>query len=137
MSLPLMGGVSGAEPESARDALDGLYATGHWLYTHSRFHDAATVFRALVWCAPTDERGWLSLGACHEAVGQKDIALEIYGAAGAVAQTAGRCELARARIYRARAMETKANEAIERAVEIAEENDDDALRALVAKERRQ
>ncbi len=46
-----------------RDALEGLYATGHWLYSRSRYRDASAVFRVMVLCLPDEERGYLALGA--------------------------------------------------------------------------
>ena len=64
------------------DALDGLYATGHWLYrSRARYMDASAVFRVMVLCLPDEERGYLALGACHEGLGQEAIALELYNMA--------------------------------------------------------
>ena len=117
-------------------AIEALYATGHWLYFQDRFGHAQSVFRALIHIAPEDERGWLALGACHEALDQHDIALELYSAAGSVVPTAPRCELARARILRKRGRVTEARHAVEEAARIADELRDDELRALVAAERR-
>jgi tetratricopeptide (TPR) repeat protein len=117
-------------------ALEALYATGHWLYCQDRFAHAQNVFRAMVHLAPRDERGWLALGACHEAVDQHDIAMELYSAAIDMADVAPRCELARARILRQRGRDREALEAIEEAARIAEEIRDDELQRLVAQERR-
>ena len=117
-------------------ALEALYATGHWLYVQDRFAHARNVFRAMVHLDPRDERGWLALGACHEAVDQHDIAMELYVAAVETADVAPRCELARARILRQRGRDREATEAIEEAERIADELDDDELRRLVALERR-
>jgi tetratricopeptide (TPR) repeat protein len=117
-------------------AVEALYATGHWLYSQDRFSHAQSVFRALIHIAPEDERGWLALGACHEAMDQHDIALELYVAAGSVVHTAPRCELARARILRRRGLLSEAREAVEEAARIADELRDDELRRLVASERR-
>ena len=64
-------------PEATRArALDALYATGHWLLSRERVHDAASVFRGMAVLAPDDERAWLALGACHEALKQTELALE-------------------------------------------------------------
>jgi len=123
-------------PEPSPTAIEALYATGHWLYSKERFNHAQSVFRALIHIAPEDERGWLALGACHEALDQFDIALELYVAAGSVVPTAPRCELARARILRRRGLTREARDAVEEAARIADELRDDELRALVAAERR-
>jgi Tfp pilus assembly protein PilF len=117
-------------------AIEALYATGHWLYSQLRIEQAMPVFRAMIHIMPEDERGWLALGACHETQDQSDIALEIYGAATAVAPVAPRCELARARILYARGMRREAHQALAEAARIAEQMHDDDLRALIATERR-
>jgi tetratricopeptide (TPR) repeat protein len=122
--------------EVSPTAIEALYATGHWLYSQLRIEQAMPVFRAMIHLAPDDERGWLALGACHEAADQSDIALEIYGGATAVAPAAPRCELARARLLFARGMAREAREALAEAARIAEQLRDDDLRALVAMERR-
>jgi tetratricopeptide (TPR) repeat protein len=128
--------TQGASERAERQAraVEALYAAGHWLYTQHRFADAATVFRAVVRMAPRDERGWLALGACHEAQDRHDVALELYDEARRVAKAAPRCGLARARIFRALGLEAIAKEAFAEAARIAEELDDDELRALVAAE---
>lgn len=122
--------------EASPRAIEALYATGHWLYSQLRIEQAMPVFRAMIHLAPHDERGWLALGACHETEDQSEIALEIYGAATAVAPAAPRCELARARLLFARGMVREAREALAEASRIAEQLHDDDLRALVAVERR-
>jgi tetratricopeptide (TPR) repeat protein len=117
-------------------AIEALYATGHWLYSQLRIEQAMPVFRAMIYIAPEDERGWLALGACHETQDQSEVALEIYGAATAVAPKAPRCELARARILYAQGMRHEAEQALAEAARIAEQMHDDDLSALVAIERR-
>jgi tetratricopeptide (TPR) repeat protein len=124
-----------AVPGASHAAIEALYATGHWLYSQQRYAHALTVFRAMIHIAPQDERGWLALGACHEAQDQEDVALDLYEAAGAVAREAPRCELARARILRGRGRTEEARGAIEEAARVAEEQRDEELRALVAQER--
>ena len=123
-------------PPASPGAIEARYSTGHWLYSQDRFSHAQSVFRALIHIAPDDERGWLALGACHEAMDQHDIALELYIAAGTVVHTTPRCELARARILRRRGQIGEAREAIDEAARIADELRDDELRKLVAAERR-
>jgi tetratricopeptide (TPR) repeat protein len=116
------------------NAVDALYSTGHWLYSQQRIAHAVAVFRAMIHLAPRDERGWLALGACHEAGDQQDIALQLYATASSIA-TAPRCELAKARILRARGMSEEARSAIAEATRIAEELNDEDLFKLVAAER--
>jgi tetratricopeptide (TPR) repeat protein len=117
------------------DAVEAFYAAGHWLYTQDRFADAATVFRAIIRLAPHDERGWLALGACHEALERHDVALELYDQARRVASAAPRCGIAQARIFRARGQDSDAREAFAEAARLAEQIDDEELHALVAAER--
>ncbi len=116
-------------------AVEAIYDTGHWLYSQGRFGHAATVFRAMVYMAAHDERGWLALGACHEQQDQPDIALELYTAAASMAASAPRCELARARLLRSRGRGDEATRALAEAARIAEEQRDEDLRRLVAAER--
>jgi tetratricopeptide (TPR) repeat protein len=115
------------------EALEALYATGHWLYSQDRIPHAQSVFRAIIVLASDDERGWLGLGICHEALDQHDIALELYEAATGEA-IAPRCELARARILRRRGREAEARAAIAQAARIAEQQRDHELRRLVVAE---
>lgn len=117
-------------------AIEALYAAGHWLYTEQRIDDAVTVFRAIIRIAPEDERGWLALGACHEAQDRHDVALELYDEARRVASIAPRCNLARARIFRALGLNGDADDAFAEATRIADELGDDDLRTLVAREAR-
>jgi tetratricopeptide (TPR) repeat protein len=116
-------------------AVDAFYAAGHWLYMQDRFDDAVTVFRAIIRLAPTDERGWLALGACNEALDRHDVALELYDEARRVASAAPRCGLARARILRSRGLLGDAREAFAEAEDAARGVDDDDLHALIAVER--
>jgi Flp pilus assembly protein TadD len=86
-------------PETASPT-EVLYSTGYWLYQHERYADAASVFRSLATCVPADERGWLGLGACHEAWGQPEIALEMYGTGRVLAAPAPLCAQAAAKLFR-------------------------------------
>jgi Flp pilus assembly protein TadD len=116
--------------------IEALYATGHWLLLQDRAGDAACVFRAMALLAPTDERSWLALGACHEALGQPSQAIQMYGTGRTLARPAVRCDVARARVLRARDCEDAAEALLEQAKEAAEALDDIALIELVAAERR-
>ena len=82
------------------NAAEALYATGHRLLSSDRYADAASVYRAMLTFAPQDERGWLALGACHEGLGQSELALQLYAAGRALSRGGGRCDLARARVFR-------------------------------------
>lgn len=112
-----------------------LYATAHWLIGQGRYADAAATVRVMVRVAPDDEVGWLALGVCHEAAGQIELALEMYGVGRLVAAPAPRCELARARALRALARHGESNEAYASAASAAERAGDDELGELIEEER--
>jgi tetratricopeptide (TPR) repeat protein len=123
------------QPTVSANAIEGLYATGHWLYSQQRIEHARSVFRAMIHIAPDDERGWLALGACHETQDQHDVAYELYSAAIAMGSLAPRCEIARARILRRRGQEDDARDALDEAARMAEELRDDELSKIIAAER--
>jgi len=120
--------------DSARaiPAVNALYATGTWLLDQDRARDAVFVFRAMLVGAPSDERGWIGLAATHEALGQPDVALELYDV-GALAAKSARCLVGRARLLRAHDRNDEAAEAIENAAAFVD-NTDEALCQLVAYE---
>jgi Flp pilus assembly protein TadD len=117
-------------------SIEALYATGHWLLSADRFGDAAIVFRMMALAAPSDERSWLALGACHEGIGQHGIAASLYEVAGAVAAPAIRCTIARGRSLRLLGRDDEAGDAFEQAFDLAVEAGDEDLAALVDRERR-
>ena len=117
-------------------AVDALYATGHWLLGQDRFKDAADVFRAMAAAKPEDERGWLGLGQAHEGANQKLIAKEMY-VTGVTLANSGRCAIALARVLRDHGNDADAAEAVDFAESRARETDDDGLAAIVAYERGQ
>jgi tetratricopeptide (TPR) repeat protein len=122
-------------PEATRArALEALYATGHWLLTNDRARDAASVFRGMIVLAPEDERGWLALGACHEALKQTQLALDIYGTSQAMNRSAVRSRLARARVLAGLGRDDEAALAWASAEEIANAIGDADLVALVSLE---
>jgi tetratricopeptide (TPR) repeat protein len=123
-------------PEATRArALDALYATGHWLLSRERFRDAASLFRGMAMLAPDDERPWLALGACHEALKQAQLALDMYAAGQTLTRPAVRSRLARARVLTQLGRDDEAEGARESAEEVAETFGDDGLIALVSTER--
>jgi tetratricopeptide (TPR) repeat protein len=125
-----------ASPEATRArALDALYATGHWLLSRERFRDAASLFRGMAMLAPDDERPWLALGACHEALKQAQLALDMYAAGQTLTRPAVRSRLARARVLTQLGRDDEAFDARESAGEVAETFGDDGLIALVSAER--
>ncbi len=115
-------------------ALDALYATGHWLLTQERFKDAADVFRAMAMAKPEDERAWLGLGQAHEGAAQKVIAKEMY-VTGVTLARGGRCAIALARLFREMGNDAESATAIDFADSVAGATDDEALGALVSYER--
>jgi Flp pilus assembly protein TadD len=117
-------------------AADGLYACGHALLSEERFHEAASVFRALAAALPEDERGWLGLGACHEGVGQPEIAAQMYETGAAIVPGSTRVQLALSRALRGLGKDTEADTALDRAEAAADASDDTTMAALVTAERR-
>ncbi len=116
------------------EALEALYATGHWLLGQERFKDAADVFRAMATAKPEDERGWLGLGQAHEGATHRVIAREMYVTGVSLAKS-GRCAIALARLLREHGDDAEAAEAIDCADSFARDLDDEELAALVAYER--
>ncbi len=117
-------------------AVEAVYALGHWLLGQDRHEDAAMVFRLMMRTAPTDERGWLALGTCHEKREQPLIALELYGGGAVAAEPSALCHLARFRTLWDLDRIDEADEALEAAREIATQNDDEELLARIDVERR-
>lgn len=115
-------------------AIEGLYACGHALLVQGHYADAAGVFRAMVMCAPADERAWLALGMCHEAAGQVGIALELWSVA-MRSCSAVRCGIARSRALRAMGRDTEADDALDSAQNALEQGDDAELELLVQQAR--
>src|SRR5262249_15423936 len=113
-----------------RRAAEALYAAGHLLLEQQNPTHASGVFRAMALLAPGDERSWLGLGACHEAVEQDVLALEIYGAGRALSRAPIRLELACARVLRRLGRDREAEQALDRAEHLADIDDDDVLSAL-------
>jgi tetratricopeptide (TPR) repeat protein len=132
----IQAGASESRAIDPKRGIEGLYATGHWLLSESNPADAASVFRAMALLAPEDERSWLGLGACHEALGQPDLALKMYGTGRVLARPTVRCDIARARVLYAVGRDDEAQAALEQAAEVAEALDDETLIELVRLERR-
>ncbi len=128
-------GASSASIPASDAVVEAVYATGHWLFERSRHADAATVFRVMARVAPADERGWLALAYCHQAVDQDDIALEMVGRGCVLAAPAPRCELARSRALRALGRIDEADEALETAAEAAERSGNDEIAEAIRAER--
>ena len=118
------------------NAIEALYATGHQLLSRERFFDAACVYRAMLTFAPRDERGWLALGACHEGLGQPELALQLYAAGRALSREGARCDVARSRLFRAMGKPEHAQEAMSRARRRAEATDYQELLTLIGAEGR-
>lgn len=115
--------------------IEALYATGHWLLSNGRHADAAEVLRTMTIARPEDERGWLALGACHEAIGQARIAIELYRIARTAASPAVRSTIACGRALRAFST-ADADDAFDDAYELARASDQAELAELALAERR-
>lgn len=116
-------------------AIDALYAAGKGLLDDHRTAGALHIFRAMLVSAPEDERGWLGLGATHEALGQPLVALDLYGY-GAVVCGGVRLHVARARLLRAAGHDDEADLALEAAEAALDARCEDDEHALVRFERR-
>lgn len=110
-----------------QSSVEALYAASHWLHSHQRWADAATVLRVMVQLAPTDERGWLLLGDCHQNAGHSQVALELWGMGSVAAEPAPRCHLARFRALRALGRDDDADGAFDDALSAIEQTGDDTL----------
>jgi len=97
-------------PDGSR-AIEAIYAIGHTLLEQQRAIEAAKVFRVMLRLVPTDERGWLGLGACHEELDDLEIASELYGTGWTVAQPpSARCLSALSRVVQLLGDTATANE---------------------------
>jgi len=119
---------------SFADTIEKIYGLGFWLHARGRYADAALAFRTMLRTAPTDERGWLALGACHEKIEQPRVALQLYDWGARVARDSTRCHLARARLFARLDRPSDAAEAADAALRVAEEKGDDDLVAFVRAE---
>lgn len=137
MDAALFMSALGRSPQAGpADTVEKLYGLGYWLYGQERFADAALAFRTMLRTAPSDERSWLALGSCHERINQFRIALELYGTGSAIVPTSVRCQLARVRVLKQMDRESEAQDALEMASRLAEEQGDDELIRLVRAEGR-
>lgn len=109
-----------------RSLNNALYASGHALL-EAEPSRAIAVFHLLARLAPGDERGWLGIGACHEALDAADAALSVYTLGQGVARSA-RCTAARARVLARQGQSDDASEVLEHALSL--HWDDDSLELL-------
>jgi len=130
---PMLRRVRPFWPPAPRSAVDALYATGYFLFAEQHVMHARAVFRGMIHLAPDDERGWLALGACYEAQ-HPDLALRLYESARQSTSFAPRCELARARILRARGRLSEARQALTEAAIGAQHARDVELQSVIARE---
>lgn len=87
-------------PQLTAAEIDAIYGVGAMFYTRERYAEACDLFRLMVLLRPQESRGWLSLAACHEGMGDDERALALYEVA-ALAPYA-RPDQLRARLYLAR-----------------------------------
>lgn len=110
-------------------AIESLYAAGHWLLGEERPRAALEVFRLMTMVSPLDERSWLGIGLTHQSLSETEIAIELF-TLGASAARSVRCHLARARAFRSLGQDDLADSAIEDARLLAHELDDAELLGL-------
>jgi hypothetical protein len=127
--------TSTSPPVKHEKEMDALYYVGHKLLADGRPVDAAVVFRAMLMTSAGDERAWVGLGACHEALDQLDLAREMYGTGRVLAKPAGRCEIGLLRLARSAGDGDLVASCLDRASDIAAETEDPELAQLVRYER--
>lgn len=86
--------VAGEVPSLDPIQAEALYAAGYTFYEQSDFARAAEVFRLLSLARPHAPRSWIALAATHEAAGDTERAMALYGIATQTrdATDAGRAE---------------------------------------------
>lgn len=115
--------------------LDGLYAVAHRFLEAGTVVDALRAFRVMVRFAPTDERGWLGLGTCHEQLADDEVAAELFGAGALVSSPpSARCLLALSRLRAREGDWRSSRELLDDARSIAADSDP-ALLPTIAHER--
>lgn len=102
-----------------------LYAAGYAYFEQGEHARAADVFRLLALARPHAPRSWIALAATHEAVGDLERALSLYGIA-TQAREATRCDLATAFLHIARTEhllgeDDEARDDLERHVQFAQD----------------
>jgi predicted Zn-dependent protease len=133
LHLAQVGQAHGASHQDpARATLETLYATGMWLRGQNRARDAMHVFRTMMMVDPTDERGWLALGRCHEDVGETDRASKLYALAQHACGRALRCRLAQAILVRSAGHHDVASREFAEIEQLARSVDDEQVAALAA-----
>jgi Flp pilus assembly protein TadD len=115
---------------------DALYGVGHWLLEQERSKDAMHVFRMMLVLAPTDERAWLGLGACHENMNEPEKAARLYALAPQACSGSVRLAVALGRVLRKLDRDADADDAFAKAADLAAARGEVELAALVATEAR-
>lgn len=118
------------------DPIDALYAAAHGFLQNGWLSQATSAFRVVIRHAPSDERGWLGLAACHEEMGDDTTALELYGAGAVVAlPTSIRCLIGRARLLRRCGDPHAARECLDAAEALVSAHENEHLGLRIAEER--
>ena len=68
----------------SKDQLENLYSLGYGLYNSANFQDAKTVFQALCIYDNLDDRFWMGLAGCRQALNDYQGAVDAYSMAGTV-----------------------------------------------------
>lgn len=117
------------------EPVDALYFVGHWLIEQDRFDDAKHLFRTMVHLVPTDERGWLGLGHCHERMNEVEIAAKLYALVPqAACSSQVRAAVALGRALRKLQRDAEADEAYARAADLVDAVEQPELALLIALE---
>jgi tetratricopeptide (TPR) repeat protein len=116
-------------------AVDALYRTAYELHAIGRYVDAACLYRSMLALAPTDDRGWVGLGLCHEALGHREFAMNVYHASTVAVPGSVRCALARGRLLREYGCYAAADDAFDAAEQLARASGSTELATLVVHEK--
>ena len=112
-------------------AVESLYTMAYQLFEGGRYDEALKLFRLVMQLRPEDERGWLGAGVCHESLGQWHIAVNMYAAAIVTTGKSVRCALSYHRVLKQLGKDEQAEQALERALQWAEQGDDEQDLRLV------
>ncbi|MBX3205877.1 MAG: hypothetical protein KF764_12460 [Labilithrix sp.] len=134
----MMHALSVAQSSSppAAALVESMYALAFELISVERWCDASDVLRAMLLVTPNDERAWLGLGRCHDALGQREVAVELYTMCLVALPRAVRTRIALASLLGDASREDDVDLLLRQAGDIADALDDAELVELVERARR-
>ncbi len=73
------------------NVVESLYSGGYLLAQRRLLREASALFRLMITVAPSDVRGWIGLGFCHEGLGHVDAARKFYARGAVLAEDPTPC----------------------------------------------